>query len=89
MICSCISATPDSNPIKNFHSNAIKKNLIKQIDSPVKWIDTINNMYSDGLSSFIEVGPGSVLSKLNKNINSDIICTNFNQCIDEKDKPVK
>ena len=54
-------------------------NLIKQINSPVKWIATINNMYSDGLSNFIEVGPGSVLSKLNKNINSDIICTNFNK----------
>lgn len=67
------------NPIKNFKSHVIKKNLMKQINSPVKWIDTINNMYSDGLSNFIEVGPGSVLSKLNKNINSDIICTNFNK----------
>ena len=36
-------------------------------------------MYTDGFSNFIEVGPGSILTKLNKNINSDIICTNFNK----------
>ena len=67
------------NPTKNFKSNQIKKNLIEQIVSPVRWIDIIKNMYNDTNSSFIEVGPGSVLTKLNKNINSDIICTNFNK----------
>jgi len=67
------------NPIKNFKSDVIKSNLIKQIISPVKWIDIIKNMYNDKNCTFIEVGPGTVLTKLNKNINSDIICTNFNK----------
>tara|TARA_B100001996_G_scaffold263814_1_gene205789 strand:+ start:30 stop:929 length:900 start_codon:yes stop_codon:yes gene_type:complete len=67
------------NPSKQYNSNNIKHNLIKQITSPVKWIDIINNMYSDSINNFIEVGPGSTLTKLNKNINSDIICTNFNK----------
>jgi len=67
------------NPKKNFKSDLVKSNLIEQITSPVKWIDIINNMYNDGNPNFIEVGPGSVLTKLNKNINSDIICTNFNK----------
>jgi len=69
----------NTNPIKNLNSKIIKENLIKQITSPVKWINIINQMYIDGFSNFIEVGPGSILTKLNKNINSDIICTNFNK----------
>ena len=67
------------NPMKNFKSDLIRNNLIKQIISPVKWIHIIKNMHGDNNSNFIEVGPGSVLTKLNKNINSDIICTNFNK----------
>jgi len=67
------------NPMKNFKSINIKNNLIKQLTSPVKWVDTINNMGKDGSNQFIEVGPGSTLSKLNKNINSNILCTNCNK----------
>lgn len=63
----------------HYNNIKIKKNLLKQINSPVKWIQTINNMNNDGYIDFIEVGPGNVLTNLNKNINSNIICTNFNK----------
>ena len=39
----------------------------------------IVNLVNDINCNIIEVGPGTVLTKLNKNINSDIICTNFNK----------
>ncbi len=38
--------------------------LGRQIANSVKWVDTINGMYDAGIRHFIEVGPGSVLTKL-------------------------
>ncbi len=36
--------------------------LIKQVMSPVKWEETILTLYSKGVDTFIEVGPGKTLS---------------------------
>jgi len=47
----------------------IKNNLIKQLTSPVKWTQSVQNMLSDGASEFIEVGPGKVLQGLVKKID--------------------
>ena len=55
----------------------IKECLISQLESPVLWFDTINNMVSNGTLNFLEVGPGKVLSGLNKKINRDITTTNI------------
>jgi [acyl-carrier-protein] S-malonyltransferase len=52
---------------------AIKSNLVSQLTSPVRWTQSVLNMISDGASSFIEVGPGNVLSGLIKKINKDVI----------------
>lgn len=46
----------------------IQKNLIEQISAPVKWTQTIENMYADGGNEFIEIGPGKVLQGLVKKI---------------------
>ncbi len=46
----------------------IKKNLISQLTSPVKWTQSVQNMVKDGATSFIEVGPGKVLQGLVKKI---------------------
>ncbi len=47
----------------------LKQKLIKQIENPVLWLDTINNMRNDGIEKFIEVGPGKVLRGLIKRID--------------------
>jgi [acyl-carrier-protein] S-malonyltransferase len=39
----------------------IRKNLVAQLTSPVRWTQTVQNMIRDGASSFTEVGPGKVL----------------------------
>ncbi len=52
----------------------IKKLLINQVLSPVRWEETINNMINDGYDEFYEVGPGKVLQGLLKRINPDIKC---------------
>lgn len=39
----------------------IKKNLIAQLTSPVRWTEEVNNMVAAGATEFIECGPGKVL----------------------------
>ncbi|MCK5456129.1 MAG: ACP S-malonyltransferase [Melioribacteraceae bacterium] len=53
-------------------SAVIKKNLISQLTSPVRWTQTMHNMLADNASSFTEVGPGRVLQGLLKKINRKI-----------------
>ena len=50
----------------------IKINLVSQLTSPVKWTQCILNMIAGGATSFVEVGPGSVLSGLIKKISRDV-----------------
>lgn len=46
----------------------IKQNLIDQLTAPVRWTQTIQNMSTAGVKTFIEVGPGKVLQGLVKKI---------------------
>ena len=55
----------------------IKKSLINQLENPVLWFDSINNMVGDGFSKFTEIGPGKVLCGLNKKINKDLFTNNI------------
>jgi [acyl-carrier-protein] S-malonyltransferase len=46
----------------------LRPSLIKQISAPLYWEDSIKNMVADGYDTFIEIGPGKVLSGLVKRI---------------------
>ena len=48
----------------------IKKNLLAQLTSPVKWTQTVRNMLADGAEYFMEIGPGTVLQGLVKRISA-------------------
>jgi [acyl-carrier-protein] S-malonyltransferase len=50
----------------------IKKNLVAQLTSPVRWTQTVKNMIASGGTVFIEVGPGTVLQGLAKKVKRDI-----------------
>jgi [acyl-carrier-protein] S-malonyltransferase len=52
-------------------ASELKPSLIKQISSPLYWEDSIRNMAADGFDTFIEIGPGKVLSGLVKRIVKD------------------
>ena len=56
----------------------IQKNLIDQLTAPVKWTQSINAMKTDGISDFIEVGPGKVLQGLIKKIYPEAITSSSN-----------
>ncbi|MEQ6165954.1 MULTISPECIES: ACP S-malonyltransferase [unclassified Ekhidna] len=47
----------------------IKKNLVLQLTSPVRWTQSVQNMIADGASSFTECGPGKVLQGLVKKVD--------------------
>lgn len=54
-------------------SDKIKKNLILQLTSPVRWTQTMNHMIADGIQNFYEVGGnGTVLSGFLKRINREL-----------------
>ncbi|MEA2106261.1 MAG: ACP S-malonyltransferase [Bacteroidota bacterium] len=59
-------AKPYTDPVK------IKENLIKQLTSPVRWTQTMQNMIADGMTSYTEVGPGTVLQGLLKKVDRQI-----------------
>ena len=50
---------------------SVKDLLIKQVTGSVLWEDTINRMLKDGVDTFIEAGPGKILSGLVKKIKRD------------------
>ena len=49
----------------------LRPSLVKQISAPLYWEDSINAMMAEGFDTFIEIGPGKVLSGLVKRIAGD------------------
>ena len=64
--------------------NKIKTLLVDQITSKVRWRESINYMIKEGVTEFVEIGPGKVLSNLIKKINNDIKVLNINSIMDIK-----
>ena len=63
----------------------IKDLLIKQIESPVRWRESVICMIKNGVTNFIEIGPGKVLSGLVKRIDKTINVNTINKLEDLKD----
>jgi [acyl-carrier-protein] S-malonyltransferase len=54
------------------NSNELKDLLVKQIESRVRWRESILLMIEKGITQFIEIGPGKVLSGLVKRIDRNV-----------------
>ena len=65
-------------------TNQIKSLLIKQITSRVRWRESVNYMIKSGVTDFLEIGPGKVLSGLVKKISKDVKISNINTLLDLK-----
>lgn len=52
-------------------ADTIRENLLRQLASPVRWEETIRQLWSDGYRKFYEVGAGKVLQGLNRRIVPD------------------
>src|SRR3990170_3608823 len=67
--------TPKIPVLHNVHvqaetgPDAIREALVRQIESPVRWVETIQKMAAEGVDRIVECGPGKVLAGLNKRID--------------------
>ena len=64
-------------------SNAeIRELLFQQLTHPVRWEEIILNMAADNIKTFLEIGPGKVLTGLNKRIVRELSCTPIGNDVD-------
>ena len=61
-----VDALPHTSP------EEIKANLVAQLTAPVHWTQIVENMTNDGISSYMELGPGTVLRGLISKISPDV-----------------
>ena len=61
-----------SNLTAKPYEENVTEYLVNQMESPVRWQETIENMIADGYTDFIEVGAGKTLSGLIKKISKEV-----------------
>ena len=54
------------------NKDVIKRQLLEQLTSPVRWTQSVQQMIADGANEFYEFGPGDVLKGLIRKINSNV-----------------
>ena len=77
IICN-VTSKPENDP------ENIKKLLVEQICSTVRWRESLINMHNEKIDNFIEIGPGKVLSGLVKRINKNVEVISINNVDDIK-----
>jgi [acyl-carrier-protein] S-malonyltransferase len=65
-------AMPTSDP------DAIGRELVFQLTHPVRWVQCVESMAARGVSTFVEIGPGRVLTGLIKRIAPGVTLNNIN-----------
>ena len=61
-----VDAAVTTNPLM------LRDSLIRQVSSPVRWFESMRSLVDHGVQTFVEVGPGKVLSGLMRQINRDV-----------------
>ncbi len=64
----------DASPIGT--ATAVRNALLRQVASPVRWVESVQRMVSMGVRRVVEVGPGNVLTGLIKRIDSSVELVN-------------
>ncbi|MBM4431584.1 MAG: ACP S-malonyltransferase [Chloroflexi bacterium] len=60
----------------------IRQELVRQITSPVRWVESVRYMIAQGVRTFWEIGPKNVLSALIRRIDSTVITLSINSVAD-------
>lgn len=58
--------------VPNKDASRVRDLLVTQVSAPVKWDTSVRKMVADGVTSFVEIGPGKVLSGLVKRIDKEV-----------------
>ncbi len=70
-----VVANVDAEP-KRSAADAIEA-LVRQVSSPVRWEDVVRRLASEGVTTYVEVGPGTVLSGMVRRIHREATVVNF------------
>jgi [acyl-carrier-protein] S-malonyltransferase len=70
-----VVANVDAEP--RYEAAASIEALIRQVSAPVRWEDSVRRLASDGVTAYVEVGPGTVLSGLIKKIAREATVLNL------------
>ena len=70
-----VVANVDAEP-KRSAGDAIDA-LVRQVSAPVRWEDVVRRLASEGVTTYVEVGPGTVLSGLARKIHKDATVLSF------------
>jgi [acyl-carrier-protein] S-malonyltransferase len=62
---------------QSIDSEEIKRNLLKQLVSPVLWMDSIKYLSKEGITDFYEIGPSKVLKGILRKIDRNLKVTNI------------
>ncbi len=65
----------DASPIGT--ATAVRNALLRQVASPVRWVESVEKMVSMGVKKFVEIGPGNVLTGLIKRIDPNVELVNI------------
>jgi [acyl-carrier-protein] S-malonyltransferase len=65
-LVSNVDASPIGTP------TAVRNALVRQVASPVRWVESVQRMIAMGVRRFVEIGPGSVLTGLIKRIDNSV-----------------
>ncbi len=68
----------------NSDQSRVKELLVKQVSAPVRWEESVGHMVKQGISRFVEIGPGKVLSGLVKRIEKSCETRNVDDVISLK-----
>jgi [acyl-carrier-protein] S-malonyltransferase len=53
-----------------------RESLVRQVSQPVRWLESVEFLINQGVQTFVEIGPGKVLSGLVRQINREVRCVN-------------
>ena len=71
-----VIANVDAAPVLT--GDAARDALIRQIDGPVRWVESVTWMAQNaGVGTFLEIGPGNVLTGLNRRIATGSVCASL------------
>ena len=57
-------------------ADLLRDSLVRQVSQPVRWLESVEFLISQGVKTFIEIGPGKVLSGLVRQIDRSVQCVN-------------
>ena len=83
-VLDCVMVHPLALPVisnveavANQDAARVRELLVAQVCAPVRWEQSVHTMISQGITRFVEIGPGKVLTGLVKRINKEMTLVNI------------